>query len=313
MCKNKKKTCDEQEKTPLIKKARAKFLSQNLAIQLIAYNPESELIKSYGNSYYCCNVLLQSGKELKSKYCKTRWCALCNRIRTAKAMNAYLPAIEKMGEVYFVTLTKKTVEEKELKTSMDLMELTWRSILKSWENQKHRKIKGLRKIENTSRPQGKYHYHFHILIQGKENAEWLVSEWLRKMGGEVNAKAQDVRKADEGSLKEMFKYFTKLTVQNKTGESPGGVPQLIDYKRMDVIFRSMRGKRVYQGFGGLKSESEDFEEIQTQEYDFLESCEKVWNWRSDDWIDEWGECLTGYSPSDKFKEIFNHDKETQKI
>jgi hypothetical protein len=192
---------------------------------------------------------------------------------------------------------------------MDLMELTWRSILKSWENQKHRKIKGLRKIENTSRPQGKYHYHFHILIQGKENAEWLVSEWLRKMGGEVNAKAQDVRKADEGSLKEMFKYFTKLTVQNKTGESPGGVPQLIDYKRMDVIFRSMRGKRVYQGFGGLKSESEDFEEIQTQEYDFLESCEKVWNWRSDDWIDEWGECLTGYSPSDKFKEIFLSKKE----
>jgi hypothetical protein len=304
MCKNKKKTCDEQEKTPLIKKARAKYLSQNLAIQLIAYNPESELIKSYSNSYYCCSVLLQSGKELKSKYCKNRWCALCNRIRTAKAMNAYLPAIEKLGDVYFVTLTKKTVEEKDLKTSMNLMESTWRSILMSWENKKYRRIIGLKKIENTSRPQGKYHYHLHVLMKGKENAEWLVSEWLRRMGGETNAKAQDVRKADERSLKEMFKYFSKLTVQNKDKER-----ELIDYKRMDVIFRAMRGKRVYQGFGGLKSESEDFEEIQTQEYDFLESCEKVWNWRSDDWIDKWGECLTGYSPSDKFKEIFLSKKE----
>lgn len=306
MCKDKKKSCEQQEKSSLISKARAKFLSQKLSICLQKYNPLSDLFKSYQNSYYCCSVLLQEGKALKSKYCKNRWCALCNRIRTAKAINEYLPLIAKLEDVYFVTLTKRTVEEKDLKWSIDLMEKAWRSILKSRENKK-RKIKGLRKIENTQRPQDKYHYHFHILISGKENAEWLVREWLRLMGGEANVKAQDIRKADERSLKEMFKYFSKLTVQNKTGER-----ELIDYQRMDVIFRAMRGKRVYQGFGGLKSASEDFEEIQVQEFSFLEECEKVWHWVNEDWIDEWGECLTAYQPSDKFKALFvsSEDKKT---
>lgn len=161
---------------------------------------------------------------------------------------------------------------------------------------RRRKIRGIRKAECTVRPNGHYHYHFHVVVDGVDNAKWIVSEWLRIMGKCADSKAQDIRVADEDSLKELFKYFTKLTVKNE------GI--LIDYKRMDVIFTALRGKRVYQPFGGVKSVSEEIDEVQTQEYELLDECEQVWNWDVNDWINEYGECLTGYEPTEKFKALF---------
>jgi hypothetical protein len=199
---------------------------------------------------------------------------------------------------YFVTLTKETVKEEDLKGSMALMSKAWREIMLTRENRAKRKVKGVRKAECTIRPNGFYHYHFHVIIEGKENASWLISEWLKRCPGS-DAKAQDSRIADSNSLKELFKYFTKLTKKN------GSSVVLIEYSRMDIIFRAMYQKRVFQPFGGVKLQSEEIDDISSQDYDFLENCEKIWKWSTDDWIDEWGECLTGYKPSEKFKKIFS--------
>jgi hypothetical protein len=63
----------------------------------------------------------------------------------------------------------------------------------------------------------------------------------------------------------------------------------------------MYQRKVFQTFGGVKMVSDDLENINAQEYEFLEECEKIWKWHESDWIDNWGECLTGYVPNENFK------------
>jgi hypothetical protein len=289
------------DKSTLLKRARAKYLSSQLSIKLLSHNPESSICKSYRNTFYCADKLLQVGKELTTQYCKNRWCAVCNRIRTGKLINGYFPQLRQLKEPYFLTLTKPTVSEFDLQKSMDKMGEVWRKIMVSKENQNRRKVKGLRKSECTIRPDGHYHFHFHVLIDGKDNAEWVVSEWIKRMEG-ATRQAQDIRPANEQSLKELFKYFTKLTTKIDDKR------ELIEYTRMDVIFRAMYGKRVFQPFGGLKMFSEEIEDLTADEYDFLEDCQKTWKWHANDWIDEFGECLTGYSPNEQIKVYFEPKK-----
>lgn len=286
----------EQSKASLLNRARAKFLSQNLSMRLIESNPDSYLKRSYERSTYCNSVLAQTGQTLTGSYCKNRWCAICNRIRTAVLIDGYEPAIRQLDTTYFVTLTKQTVQASYLPKSIDFMNKAWRQILTSRDGRR-RKIKGVRKAECTIRPNDRYHYHFHVVVESLSAAEWLVSEWLKIMGSFADPKAQDIRLADEKSLKELFKYFTKLTVK--------GENKLIDYKRMDVIFNALRGKRVYQPFGGVRPISEDIEEVQSVTYEYLEQCEQNWNWNVNDWINDAGECLTGYKPNEQFKALFH--------
>ena len=98
------------DKSVLLRRARAKFLSKALAKQLLKANPDSKLFKSYRATLSCSSVLQQNGKKLTTLYCKNRWCAVCNRIRTAKLIGGYSEQLEEFKEPYFVTLTKKTVK-----------------------------------------------------------------------------------------------------------------------------------------------------------------------------------------------------------
>ena len=75
---------------------------------------------------------------------------------------------------------------------------------------------------------------------------------------------------------------------------------------MDVIFQAMRGRRVFQPFGGLRAVTEEVERITAQEYENLEEGFHSWKWYSEDWFNELGECLTGYKPNESFEELFNN-------
>ena len=109
-------------------------------------------------------------------------------------------------------------------------------------------------LECTTRPDGLYHYHFHIIIEGKKNAEYLIKSWL-ELNPDSDRKGQDMRPANCSSMIELFKYFTKLLAKDKSGNR-----RMMDYKRLDVIFRALSGKRIYQPFGGLTMISEDIED-----------------------------------------------------
>jgi hypothetical protein len=286
-----------KDKGILLKRARQKYLGFELSTRLYFDNPDSPLSPSYFGSRLCCDVLRQEGKKLETSYCNQRWCPVCNRIRTARLISGYLAQIQSFKNSYFVTLTKKTVDACDLPASMEFMAVTWRKIT-DLARKTRKGFKGVRKAECTIRPGGKYHYHFHLVIEGKANAEWLIKNWLQRMGDGAQAGAQDMRKANDKSLKELFKYFTKLTTTN-----PDGKKVMFESVRMDVIFQAMKGKRVFQPFGGLKIVMEDIEEIIGEEYEHLEDEFHLWKWYKEDWINEIGECLTNYSPSSDFEKM----------
>lgn len=286
----------------LLKRARSKYLSKGLALKLYEENEDSPLRKAYLSTLYCADILTQSGQKLTAAYCNQRWCAVCGRIRTGKAINGYLPQLKGFTDSYFVTLTKKTVTAPELPRSIQIMEDTWRALIQG-KTGRRRKCRGLRKAECTIRPDGQYHYHFHLLIDGRENAEWIMAEWLRRMGEQADRKAQDIRKADQNSYVELFKYATKLLATQK--DTSRG---LLPLRGLDVIYQALRGKRLFQPFGGLRRVSEEVEGLRSEDYDFLTDEEQLWIWRRCDWINQAGELLTNYRPSEQFEKLFEEAK-----
>ena len=55
-----------------------------------------------------------------------------------------------------------------------------------------------------------------------------------------------MRPCDGGSLRELFKYFTKLLAKRSHEASSRGVAPAT---ALDVIFCAMKGRRVYQSMG----------------------------------------------------------------
>lgn len=285
----------QNKQTALEKRAKSKYISSQLARWLLFNNQNSPLSKSYRDSLYCCHELrITDGERLVGKYCKHRWCLTCNRIRMAVLMLGYGPQIRKLGDMWFVTLTARTVNRDELPTRIADFELAWRSIIKvGQKNKKLPKFIGLRKSECNPRPNDIYHYHFHILVQGEVAATWLVSKWLERWGSEADPKAQDVRKADDQSLLEVFKYQVKLPTKRKDGSG-----FLATSSQMDWIYQCLKGKRTFQPFGGLSMVSEEIDDdlIAQRIPEGLDGY--IWRWYSHDWVSELGELLTGWVPTE---------------
>ncbi|MGL4584588.1 MAG: protein rep, partial [Flavobacterium sp.] len=246
------------------------------------FNPKSKLFKSYKNSTYCAETLLTNevGK-IHTTYCKNRWCLTCGRIKTARLINAYLPQLEELFQPVFITLTLPTVLGSELGMRIAEMEKGWRDIYKNTKQGKYKKtyqiFKGIRKAECTIRPGGLYHYHFHFIIDGWAEGEWLISQWLKRFP-QANRLAQDIRFADEFSFKELFKYAFKAEV--KSGSKTNA-------ERYDLVFNALRGKRTYQAFGGIKAIEEDFDEDDLTDAIVLEGmANRIFKWCTDDWYDK---------------------------
>lgn len=276
----------------LKKRARSKFMTNSYTVHLA--NLKSPLQKSYNNTIYgCSTTLLQTEKKITTTYCNNRWCLVCNRIRTAKMINAYMPVFEEMKDKIFLTLTIPNVKEEHLRESIKKMTKTFRII------QKYTKAKGLRKLECTYNPiRDDYHPHFHFIVENEAQAQEILLEWLKRYPNS-NKAAQDIRKCTDATVYELFKYFTKIIVKDKN----------IYIKELDVIFQSMRNLRVYQSFGGIKSVKEEIEDIIAEEYDYLlTKNEAIWHWFECDWVDyETGETLTGYLPSEDLKKVFKEN------
>lgn len=280
------------------KRAKAKAFTNSLVYQLVQV--DSRLKKSYWNSFHCSNIQIQKGDEISSNYCNNRWCIVCNRIRTAKMIIGYSEPLEKLQNPYFVTLTIPNVKGKLLKRSIENMVDSFTRIRKNIKKTHGLKLTGIRKTECTYNPKrDDYHPHFHLIIEGKQEANKLVDMWLQQYP-QATKEAQDVKKAKEGTTKEIFKYFTKLI--NK---------DVFYAKNMDVIFRAMYRKRVFQPIGIKKDVSEDIDEIQTQKIDFKEPRSEKWEWVDAcyDWVNADGETLSDYTPSDKTIKFIDKLKE----
>lgn len=295
----------------LKKKIKYKNLSYTIVSNLIKENPGSDLMESYKNTLNFCQAeYLQEGKVIRSKYCNNRFCYSCNRIRTGKLINNYLPLVELMQqEMQLVTLTIPNVEGDILRDKIKQMIAAFQKI-KDLGRKTKNDLVGLRKLEVTYNQKKKnFHPHFHILVETEKQAIFLKNNWLR-LFPEANELAQDIKTADLNSVKELFKYFTKYWSTSKNKDFDSGK---INYKSLDQIFFSMYGLRVFQPFGMAKyklqlNTSEDIEQLEKLEYNIQFHENKSWYFEPDfsNYIDtETGEELIKIKPTKRDKKLYN--------
>ncbi len=271
------------------KRAKSKYITMGFLSDLIAL--KSSLEKSYKNTWFCVKELIYDHEKSKitGKYCNNRWCLVCNRIRTGKLINGYFAEISGFKQKFMVTLTIPNVSEIGLKPSIKEMNRTFRKIL-DIARKRGLKINGIRKTECTYNFKTEtFHPHYHLIVDGKLQSEFIIHEWLKRYPN-ANRKAQDLRVADDNSIKELFKYFTKIVTRSKE-QTKNEYPIFI--KPLDAINRAFYGMRVFQPFGEVKKQNEDIEDIQSENLEFAFDG-NIWEWvqTESDWVSEYGELLT---------------------
>jgi hypothetical protein len=282
----------------LKKRARARYLSLPLAVTLAELRSPLEM--SYRNTVYCCSELKQVDGKVTGRYCGNRWCLVCNRIRTARAIQRYLPVVDEWPDKQLVTLTVRNVPAPALAPAIAEMVSEFQAIKLGMRRTAGVKLLALRKLECTYNERtDEYHPHFHLVVQTHEQAVLLRDAWLERHPETTDAKGQDVRPCDGESLREMFKYFTKLLAKRKH------VPPAA----LDVIFRAMKCRRVYQPAGFIVAsktpdENADIDPVEATAATSRQGETLLWEWNQGaaDWVDDsTGECLTGYEPGEKFR------------
>lgn len=296
----------------LSKRTKSKWFSYHISSLLYFQNGNSPLRKSYLNSMYCANSIVQQENKLTSHYCKNRWCITCNRIRTAVLINTYMPRLKECRELWFLTLTRPNVSAKHLSRELRDLQKIIRHIMTARPFRKYKAAGGIgiRKTECTYNPQADtYHPHFHIIIDSEEMARYILDRWLA-LSPRADAKAQDLRRVEDvgdGCL-EIFKYFTKLLAKGKDGR------RFFDAVHMNTIFEAMAGKRVFQRFGKKDAwRCAEVDEDAIEEAAVLEGVGKdgdVWRWlESEDYTgyynDVDGTALVEIERPKKLSEMFD--------
>lgn len=290
-------------KDVLKKRQWSKYISKGISLSLMHFNQTSLLYKSYKNTSYCNEVLSTNEVgRIKSSYCKNRWCLTCNRIKTARSINNYYPQLQNLTNPQFVTLTLPTCTAEQLPQRIKDLEQTWRNLYVQSFKAKYKKsyspLKGIRKSEITIRPNGQYHYHYHLILDNLPQAEWLVNQWL-KANPTANIQAQNITPCTENSFKELFKYAFKAEVKtnNKTNA-----------KRYDIVFTALRGKRTYHAFGGIRKIDEDFNDEDLTNGTILEDLPNhTFHWVMTDWYDQsTGDALVNLAIPQKVKDLTNY-------
>lgn len=282
----------------LNKRAKAKYVQDPLIRALTKIN--SKISKQYNNTLICASLLEQKGDKITSKYCKNRFCRICNRIATGKLINGYSPVLENMNSKMFVTLTIPNVSADKLRSAIQDMNKKMRLI-----QDKRRKagaplFKAIRKLECTYNVhKNNYHPHYHLILEGGEAvADQLIQSWLKYY---PEAVAQAQHKTNASDYLELFKYFTKLT--SNAGKSYTNGSKVIDEwsfpEAIDVIFTAIYRIRIIQPMGGIKYIKEEIDELQAEIIDeTLPVNNTFYLWGGENWYDPTtGEILSSFKPT----------------
>jgi hypothetical protein len=305
----------KKDESVLLKKAKAKHFTFTIVNALTQI--DSPLQEGYKRSLECSNTLNQNENKVTAKYCKNRWCIVCNRIRTAKLINGYTPILNTFDSPQLLTLTIPNMKVDQLPSAMNAMQFIWRKIYKHLKkpssNKKYQApIQGLKKLECTYNPlEDTYHPHYHFITENDLMAELIMQRWLSYWNsncylpkgyqcGKLSADAQNYKPIeDSGGFLELFKYFTKII--SKSYNTKDYSIEGIYIEPLDKIFQSMYAKRTFEPIG-IKAISEDIDELQTETYTHLAYESKLWEWAGEDWISN-EQPLTGYKPCQSLKNI----------
>jgi len=284
----------------LRKRARSKYYTNRIVAPLLYL--DSPLHKQYERAYYCNSSIIQQGKKFTAKYCNSRVCHICNRIRTAKFINGYQKPLQELGNLEFITLTFPNVKADKLRQAIKEARKSFTNIIRVLRERRGVKISGICKVECTYNPdRNDFHPHLHIIADCNAGTT-IVTEWMQRYPS-ASGKGQDVRKADKNSFLELFKYTTKIAAKAATG---GGYD--VHIPALNVIMVAMDRLRTFQPFGGIKKVSEDVQELQSVEIEAApeQYTEWLYNYHTHDWNDIYNPdiCLTRYKPPDLLLNIY---------
>ena len=220
-------------------------------------------------------------------------------------LNHYGPVLAAWPEPYFVTLTRRTVPVESLGDTYVNSLSIFNAVKKAMRYSRTAPLKlvALRKTECTFNvADDRYHLHYHVITATGDMAYRLRDGWLSRHPVELaNPQAQDVRPVDSRSLKELFKYATKLVVKGRDSRR-----RYVPPGALDNIFQALRGKRLLQPIGFTVPEL-----VLEAEQDFdttggIPALTRLgesilWDWVQDatDWVDfTTGDVLAGYTPTD---------------
>lgn len=294
------------QKSHYAKRRRAKAITVATTSKLGAL--DSPLNSGYKRAYHCANYLMQNGDKITSNYCKHRCCNVCNRIKSAKMLHGYAKPLMDIEDIHFVTLTAPNVVGEGLSIEMDRMQSTWRRIYKNIKQRyKELPVQGMYKLECTYNYRSKtYNPHFHLIISSKATAEEIRRQWLVQFPM-AKIQAQDIRKADEGSLLELFKYVTKSVVGGNYSATA-----------MDTIYQALQNRNTFYRVGIKKVVSEEIDDLESQTIDFGGETIDVWKWCNGgkDWYNSVGEAFIDQPISEKTSrliQIVNKSKLPRKV
>ena len=283
------------QRATLVKRARSKWFTRQILGPLLELG--SPLEKQYENAWHCCEfIYVDEEGTARSRYCNSRVCNTCNRIRTAKAMNGYMSQLEGK-ETYFLTLTAPNVGGEFLRQEVRRLKNVFGNIRRVLQRQ-GMEFAGLTKTEITHNDQRQdFHPHLHILYysdecNGQEVGEAIIDEWLKR-NKNASRNAQDLQRADEGSRNELFKYTTK---QLKKADGKGFK---YDPVALDTIMRALYKLRTLQPFGGLKRVNDEVEgeELIAMDPVGVQLSAGYYMYHESDWYHvQDGHALTSYKP-----------------
>jgi hypothetical protein len=222
---------------------------------------------------------------------------ICGAIRTAKAIDAYLPII-RGWKAFLVTLTLPNVKESALRKTVDEVLNKFRNCLRAVKGKLP--FKGIRKLEITYNPErDDYHVHLHCIVDGLTQAQRLRGEWMKRTPGACHV-AQDVRRCNKRTLKEVFKYSMKILSSDK--EAGNNDPHLYPHA-VDAIVKALHKRRTYQSFGfklPKAFDEDDFDGQALASPDGNTETIAAWTWIYEihNWVNKaTGELLSQYKPS----------------
>jgi len=274
------------------KRARSKWWTQQFNAPLIAL--DSPLKNYYQNAYNCGHYVQVKDGKAKSSYCNTRTCNVCNRIRTAKAMNGYISQLQGLNWL-MLTLTDVNCSGEDLKKEMALYKKDFVLIRRKLKKLGY-KVDGIVKIETTyNETNDTYHPHIHAVVAHEQIdflAVEIINDWLQRRPS-ASIKAQNITRDHSGALNELFKYTTKGF--QREGKNISVNPQSID-----IIMTAQYGQRSFQPFGSIRKVNEEVPEI--IEAQPMKVPDGIFSWYDCDWWNiRTGEALSYYVPDRDIK------------
>lgn len=277
------------------KKNVALYLNIPLSLYLKKERPNSPIRKGVNYSVFACSSSIchsaENGTISTGKYCKQKWCPVCESIRMCQSAEALKWAIVKEVEQtsdapYLVTLTlqnclaNKEDYERLLEFMRKSVLLPILALARKKKQQGILKLRGYYSVETTYNPscyfkngpyagtrRASFHPHFHFLVFGKEEANWLKQEWVKRIkkladdftgidGASnwlINEKScQDVQEVDystDAKLLEMTKYSVKGTFKKYDEDSCRYIEEVYPARVRADLYEAHHKKRLFNCFG----------------------------------------------------------------